>query len=99
MEINELKILQWNFRSIDKKRTAPFAKTVDNHNIICQESWLNDKRLFDITNFNTVRIYRIAAKHGESILFAIRKDIHYTELNNVRHQRILDDRYSNMQHD
>lgn len=77
-----LKILYWNARSINERKTELPALLVNVDVFVCVESWLKPTDCINITGFKSIRKDRLHARGG-GILFLIRQHISCIELNNV----------------
>lgn len=78
-----VKILQWNPKSIYNKKHVldHFINTYDIKIFCLVESWLNDKKKFNLTNFNIISRNRETDTTGGGVTICIHKDFKFECLN------------------
>lgn len=80
---NNIKLLQWNARSLRDKRFE-IESLLNDFNIACfQETWLNDSDIFRLKNFNLIRKDRVSDTHGGGLITAVRNDLSHNQIQKV----------------
>ena len=79
---NQLKILYWNARSINrhKEELIPILKDIDI--FVCVETWLKEENKIEFSGFNCYRKDRRHSRGG-GILILLRKNLFFTERTNL----------------